>query len=129
MKPAWAVWLLVSIRAADASESSHKLLTCITVQAAEVTAGSVAGTGWDAIQEQVKKLEKKHALHIASYGEGNERRLTGKHETSSMESFRYHRLLSAGCVLMIMMVAVNTCACEDANIKRSDATPHPSLHA
>ena len=49
---------------------------------------NVAGTGWDAIQEQVKKLEKKHALHIASYGEGNERRLTGKHETSSMESFR-----------------------------------------
>ena len=49
---------------------------------------SGAGTGWDAIQEQVKKLEKKHALHIAGYGEGNERRLTGKHETSSMDSFR-----------------------------------------
>ena len=48
-----------------------------------------AGTGWDAIQEQIKKLEKKHALHIASYGEGNERRLTGKHETSSMHEFRY----------------------------------------
>lgn len=36
-----------------------------------------AGTGWDAIQEQVKKLEKRHAVHIAGYGEGNERRLTG----------------------------------------------------
>ena len=47
-----------------------------------------AGTGWDAIQEQIKKLEAKHALHIASYGEGNERRLTGKHETSSMNDFR-----------------------------------------
>lgn len=35
------------------------------------------GTGWDAIQKQIEKLEKKHALHIASYGEGNERRLTG----------------------------------------------------
>ena len=35
------------------------------------------GTGWDAIKEQIAKLEKKHALHIASYGEGNERRLTG----------------------------------------------------
>lgn len=36
------------------------------------------GTGWDAIKKQISKLEKKHALHIASYGEGNERRLTGQ---------------------------------------------------
>ena len=53
-----------------------------------------AGTGWDAIQAQLKKLEAKHALHIASYGEGNERRLTGKHETSSMHDFRYIRVLA-----------------------------------
>ena len=53
-----------------------------------------AGTGWDAIQAQLKKLEAKHALHIASYGEGNERRLTGKHETSSMNDFRYEHHLS-----------------------------------
>jgi glutamine synthetase len=30
------------------------------------------------IQEQIKKLEKRHAAHIAAYGEGNERRLTGE---------------------------------------------------
>lgn len=36
------------------------------------------GTGWDAIKKQIGKLEKKHALHIASYGEGNDRRLTGQ---------------------------------------------------
>ena len=41
----------------------------------------------------MKKLEKRHAIHIASYGEGNERRLTGKHETSSMNDFRYRRRL------------------------------------
>ncbi len=40
------------------------------------------GTGWDAIKKQINKLEKKHALHIASYGEGNERRLTGMLLTS-----------------------------------------------
>jgi glutamine synthetase len=28
-----------------------------------------AGTGWDAIQEQIGKLEKRHAFHIAQYGE------------------------------------------------------------
>jgi glutamine synthetase len=27
------------------------------------------GTGWDAIQEQIAKLEKRHAVHIAQYGE------------------------------------------------------------
>ena len=36
------------------------------------------GTGWDAIKKQISKLEKRHAVHIAAYGEGNERRLTGK---------------------------------------------------
>jgi glutamine synthetase len=48
-----------------------------------------AETGWDAIQEQVKKLEKRHAVHISQYGEGNERRLTGKHETSSIHDFSW----------------------------------------
>ena len=38
----------------------------------------------------IGKLEKRHAVHIAGYGEGNERRLTGKHETSSMDAFRCH---------------------------------------
>lgn len=27
------------------------------------------GTGWDAIQAQIGKLEKRHAVHIAQYGE------------------------------------------------------------
>jgi glutamine synthetase len=38
--------------------------------------------GYDVILGHCKKLEKTHALHIAAYGEGNERRLTGKHEVS-----------------------------------------------
>ena len=46
-------------------------------------------TGWDAIQAQIAKLEKRHAVHIAAYGEGNERRLTGKHETSSINDFSW----------------------------------------
>ncbi|KIZ04228.1 glutamine synthetase [Monoraphidium neglectum] len=59
-----------------------------------------AGTGWDAIQEQIAKLEKRHAVHIASYGEGNERRLTGKHETSSMESFSWG-VANRGCSIRV----------------------------
>merc|ERR1712222_221851 len=41
--------------------------------------------GYDVIVEAIEKLGKKHAEHIAVYGEGNERRLTGKHETASMD--------------------------------------------
>lgn len=49
-----------------------------------------AGCRWECIQKMIGKLEKRHAVHIAGYGEGNERRLTGKHETSSMDAFRCH---------------------------------------
>jgi len=45
--------------------------------------------GWDAIMDGVKKLGERHIEHIAAYGEGNERRLTGLHETSSMDKFSW----------------------------------------
>jgi len=45
--------------------------------------------GYTQIIEAIEKLGKKHAEHIAAYGEGNERRLTGKHETASMHKFSY----------------------------------------
>jgi len=34
-------------------------------------------------------LEPKHREHIAVYGEGNEKRLTGRHETASIDKFSY----------------------------------------
>jgi glutamine synthetase len=37
----------------------------------------------------IEKLSKKHAEHIAVYGIGNERRLTGKHETQSIHKFSH----------------------------------------
>lgn len=45
--------------------------------------------GMDVILSAMKKLEAAHHEHIAAYGEGNERRLTGMHETSSMEQFSW----------------------------------------
>lgn len=42
-----------------------------------------------AIIPALEKLEKKHALHIAAYGEGNAQRLTGKHETASIDTFKW----------------------------------------
>ncbi|KAL3871905.1 hypothetical protein ACJMK2_039877 [Sinanodonta woodiana] len=47
--------------------------------------------GIKAIEEAIKKLSKQHARHIKCYdprgGEDNKRRLTGHHETSSIEDF------------------------------------------
>jgi len=45
--------------------------------------------GFTVIIDALEKLRARHAEHIAAYGEGNERRLTGKHETASMDSFSY----------------------------------------
>lgn len=43
--------------------------------------------GIDAINAAVKKLEKRHTEHIAVYGENNELRLTGRHETGHIGQF------------------------------------------
>jgi len=45
--------------------------------------------GWDVIIAAIEKLGKKHEEHIKVYGEGNERRLTGHHETASIDKFSY----------------------------------------
>jgi glutamine synthetase len=43
--------------------------------------------GIKVIDEAIKKLAARHAQHIAVYGEDNELRLTGKHETASIAQF------------------------------------------
>lgn len=60
------------------------------------TKGTRASGGFSVIVEHMEKLRLKHALHIKAYGEGNERRLTGHHETSSMENFSYG-VANRGC--------------------------------
>jgi glutamine synthetase len=41
------------------------------------------------IKKAIYKLGAKHKEHIAVYGEGNELRLTGKHETASIDQFSF----------------------------------------
>lgn len=48
-------------------------------------------TGYQFIEDALLKLANRHAEHIAEYGKDNNERLTGKHETSSMEKFSYAR--------------------------------------
>lgn len=45
--------------------------------------------GLKVVLEQVKKLDANHKTSISLYGKGNHERLTGFHETSSMEKFSF----------------------------------------
>lgn len=45
--------------------------------------------GMKYIEDMMDKMAAKHTLHLSIYGEGNEKRLTGHHETSSMSKFSY----------------------------------------
>jgi len=45
--------------------------------------------GFAKIIEAVERLGKKHFDHIVAYGQGNERRLTGRHETADMNTWSY----------------------------------------
>ncbi|MFW7380785.1 MAG: glutamine synthetase beta-grasp domain-containing protein [Oligoflexus sp.] len=45
--------------------------------------------GMATIERYLKLMEKKHMDHIAVYGEGLEKRLTGLHETCAIHEFKY----------------------------------------
>jgi glutamine synthetase len=45
--------------------------------------------GFEAIKKAILNLSLRHKDHISAYGEGNERRLTGKHETASIDTFSW----------------------------------------
>lgn len=53
--------------------------------------GTANKTGLQIIDEAIEKLSLKHKEHILAYGEDNHMRLTGLHETSSMEKFSFGR--------------------------------------
>lgn len=45
--------------------------------------------GFEKIKKAILNLSLRHKDHISAYGEGNERRLTGKHETASIDTFSW----------------------------------------
>ena len=45
--------------------------------------------GYEEILNAIKKLKKNHSKHMKVYGEGNEKRMTGKHETACYDTFTY----------------------------------------
>ena len=80
--------------------------------------------GWENIQNQIAKLGKRHAVHIAAYGEGNERRLTGKHETSSMSDFSWG-VANRGCSIRVgRLVPVEKCGYYEDRRPASNLDPY-----
>lgn len=53
------------------------------------TNATMAPYGYEAIKALMKRLEEKHVEWMPLLGEGNEARLTGIHETSSMDRFTW----------------------------------------
>lgn len=47
------------------------------------------GTGLESIYKYIERLAGAHQAHIEVYGEGNTARLTGHHETSSIDKFSF----------------------------------------
>jgi glutamine synthetase len=53
------------------------------------TEGMRKDGGMKVIYDAIEKLSKRHAEHISQYGSGNERRLTGRHETCDINTFKF----------------------------------------
>ncbi|GJX47127.1 hypothetical protein Tco_0272317 [Tanacetum coccineum] len=48
--------------------------------------------GYEIIKKAIEKLGLRHKEYIAAYGEGNEHRLTGRHETADINTFKWTNL-------------------------------------
>ncbi|XP_048136150.1 glutamine synthetase leaf isozyme, chloroplastic isoform X9 [Rhodamnia argentea] len=56
--------------------------------------------GFEVIKKAILNLSLRHKEHISAYGEGNERRLTGKHETASITTFSWG-VANRGCSIRV----------------------------
>ncbi|MCI23143.1 glutamine synthetase, partial [Trifolium medium] len=56
--------------------------------------------GFEVIKKAILNLSLRHKVHIEAYGEGNERRLTGKHETASINTFSWG-VANRGCSIRV----------------------------
>ncbi|MDG6100256.1 hypothetical protein EXU34_22645, partial [Alteromonas sp. ZYF713] len=56
--------------------------------------------GFEVIKKAILNLSLRHTEHISAYGEGNERRLTGKHETANINQFSWG-VANRGCSIRV----------------------------
>ena len=81
--------------------------------------------GLKVIEEACERLSKKHSEHIAVYGSNNEERLTGLHETCSINDFRYG-VSDRGASIRIPMATAND-GCGYLEDRRPSANMDPYI--
>jgi glutamine synthetase len=81
-------------------------------------------TGWDKILRIMKQLENKHRLWIPALGSGNEARLTGYHETSSLEKFSWGIGSRAASVRIPNTTHTNGCGYFEDRRPAANADPY-----
>jgi glutamine synthetase len=80
--------------------------------------------GYDAIIKAVEKLGKKHLEHIACYGSGNERRMTGAHETAPIDKFSYGVAHRGASVRIGRAVPIEKCGYFEDRRPASNVDPY-----
>jgi hypothetical protein len=70
---------------------SYYTTLLITITSAFSTKSMRNDGGYEIIKSAIEKLKLRHKEHISAYGEGNERRLTGRHETADINTFSWVR--------------------------------------
>jgi glutamine synthetase len=81
------------------------------------------GRGGAAIEQAVNALSQRHQAHIAKYGYGNQDRLTGKHETCDINTFR-SGIADRGCSIRIPR-SVSKHGCGYLEDRRPGANANP----
>jgi glutamine synthetase len=76
------------------------------------------------IIDACEKLSKKHAEHIAIYGKDNHKRLTGLHETSSMEHFTWGKQDRNCSVRIPLQVCIDNCGYLEDRRPASNMDPY-----
>ena len=85
--------------------------------------------GIKAIEAACKKLGKFHKQHIAVYGADNDKRLTGRHETFSIQQFRYGVADRGASIRIPAMTAQQKCGYLEDRRPAANLDPYQVLTA
>ena len=80
--------------------------------------------GIKAIEEACERLSKRHSEHIAAYGSGNEKRLTGGFETCDINTFRYGVADRGASIRIPRQVKENGCGYLEDRRPSSNVDPY-----
>lgn len=75
------------------------------------TKSTRAAGGIKAIESMIEKLSKRHDEHIACYGDDNDLRLTGRHETGHIGQFSSGVANRGASIRIPRSVALEGCGC------------------